>query len=126
RLSHRLQGTRSMITRQLVCVCVTLGTLMASPVGLGAPATPPTPSPCSPDGHCAPKAASWGYHKVKWRRWPGTEHLDAPTGPAAGPNLSNVDPPRPEVEDKTAPPRVEGIEPQPRETDFEGTDGEFP
>src|SRR5690606_10255488 len=29
RLSHRLQGPRSMITRQLVCVCVTLSSLMA-------------------------------------------------------------------------------------------------
>lgn len=116
-----------MITRQLVCVCVALSSLMASPVGPSVrAATPPTPPPCSPDGHCAPQAGSWGYHKVKWRKWPGTEHLDAPSGPAGGPQLGPVDKPRPEVEDQTAPPRVEGIEPQPRESEFEDTDGEFP
>lgn len=73
------------------------------------PIAMPSPSPCCTDGVCHPKRETWGHYHTQWRRWPGDSRPDAPgTGePSAKgqfpPELSPVEIPRPEIEDRRAP-----------------------
>lgn len=69
------------------------------------------PPPCSADGICYPKPETFGFHRTRWRRWPG----DEATGPAPTPAeategdelLQPFDTPAPELEDQQAPPPIE-------------------
>ncbi len=112
------------LTRSLLAICMVAAPLAAPSSAL----TPQTPPPCSADGYCKPDVKHYGYTPQQWRRWPGSEELDKqPGGGAGGVQLRPSDRPRKEVEDQTAPPKVEGIEPQPRDLgeDTERTDDGF-
>ena len=110
--------------RCLLAICAVAAPLAAT----AATRTPPTPPPCSADGYCQPDGRQWGYTQQKWRRWPGSDAIGKQPGAGEiGPQLPGVDPPRKEAEDRTAPPPVESILPQPRRLDEEidETDDEF-
>jgi hypothetical protein len=107
----------SRFARSLIALGVAAGPLLAEAAPV-APSTPPTPAPCTADGHCTPNREVWGYTQPKWRRWPGVGDQDqVPGGEAGAPRLPASDPPSKELEDQTAPPPVEAIEPRPREMD---------
>src|SRR5215213_5817068 len=71
----------------------------------------PTPPPCCADGHAIARPPSFGWYDTHWRRWPLECPTSAPAvqfGPGAPSQLPpGIDPfrlPRPEDEDRRAPP----------------------
>lgn len=69
--------------------------------------TPCLPAPCTADGICHPKRATWGYYQPRWSRWPGEQDDTFPT-PAGDRSVVSPLPPvqeiAPELEDQQAPP----------------------
>ena len=68
-----------------------------------------TPCPCSADGICYPKRATWGYYQTRWGAWPGDYEdplptpRDQPTGAQDDGVKLDQDIPK-EEEDLNAPP----------------------
>lgn len=115
-----------MTTRRLRPVIAAVYPWLAAGSLLAAPIGKPTPPPCSAEGACVPRRATWGYSQTQWRLWPGTtiESEGSAKGPAiGGTDIPGTDFPLPANEDLLAPPMVDALEPAPPvepNTDDEG------
>jgi hypothetical protein len=97
----------------------------------------PSPPPCCVDGVCYAHATQFGYFQTRWRVWPGLSVAPMPTvqPPTARPvpGMPIIEPPKPEEEDRQAPPPIKSAVPQselqppagavPRSTPLESLDG---
>lgn len=93
-------------------------------LGAGVHVLPPSPPRCTADGACYPKHNTWGYYGQRWRTWPGVE-LAVPA--AAAPETSvlgeqGYETPKPEEEERQAPPPLETTKP----AEEEGAEGAQP
>lgn len=82
-----------------------------------------TVAPCTAEGGCRPAAATYGWYKPNWRRWPGTADARSTprsADPAEDSLLPQFEPPEPEEEDKQAPPPIDD-----NESDAEAGDSSF-
>ena len=104
--------------------CITLSLSALITVGAVASAAPPpldrpTPPACCADGYCYPNPTTFGVYQRRWRRWP-TEALEpTPAGVTPPsrlvPDIPPFDLPRPEEEDRRAPPPTQPPEPAEQE-----------
>ena len=102
----RLNMRRIFVAGCFLAGCMWVGRAHAQIPGL---IDRPSPPPCAADGTCYPNKEVWGYYPGRWRTWPGVSGLPTPstlepTPADLGPELSPHETPRPEVEDRQAPP----------------------
>jgi hypothetical protein len=75
----------------------------------------PTPPPCCVDGICTVHAAEFGYHPTRWRVWPGLSQAPLPTVQQPTirniPGIPAIETPKPEEEDRQAPPPIRSLAP---------------
>jgi hypothetical protein len=77
----------------------------------------PTPPPCCADGICHAHAKVFGVNKTRWRVWPGVSVAPMPTvkQPVIRniPGITDIELPKPEEEDRQAPPPIRTLTPPP-------------
>lgn len=91
--------------------------LCVEALGGGAHVAPASPPPCTVDGACYPKHNTWGYYGQRWRTWPGVE-LSAAKPERPETSVLGDKPfeaPRPEEEERQAPPPLESSKPESEE-----------